>query len=360
MRAHSGRHRDRRPARHVPRAGVGRVVAAGPDVAQPAAPGPPVREQRVGRQHRGHQHVVTLEEPPGPSTPPLPRLLPGTTQRSHHPTEPGVGAGAPQRPVRFGQVAHRRGRPGQPELGLAVDQRRAVGRVVAADVVPGRGQQVAGLGRHRLPVRVEFGRDHRDLGRYRHPQPAGPFQMSQPGPSGHRGQPGRGVGDGRGQRPVLGQPEPGFTTEVGRDDARARLDADQAAAGRRDPDRAQPVVAVRERNHAGGDGRGRPARGTARRVAPVPRVAGRAEGTVGDAEQAQLRHLGQAHDDGARRAQPAHDLVVHRLFGVGGGITAQPHRFARDRDVVLDRDRHPGQRQRALVLDRVDRVGLAQ
>ena len=59
-------------------------------------------------------------------------------------------------------------------------------------------------------------------------------------------------------------------------------------------------------------------------------------------------------------AQPAHDLVVLRPAGPGRCPRAVPHRLARDGDVVLDRDRDAGERQRVAVGARVDRVGLAQ
>ncbi len=110
----------------------------------------------------------------------------------------------------------------------------------------------------------------------------------------------------------------------------------------------------------GGDRRGRPAGRAARGPRAVPRVAGDAVHRVGGAEDAQLRHPGDAHDDGTRGAQPRDDLVVARLRGRVGGGRAVAHRLARDGDVVLDRHRDACQRQGlARRHARVDRAGLA-
>ena len=175
----------------------------------------------------------------------------------------------------------------------------------------------------------------------------------------HREQQG-GVGDGGGERAVLGHPEPGLVAEVGRHDARARLDADQPAARRGDPDRAHAVVAVRDRHGPGCDRRRGAAGRPARRAVGVPRVAGDAEDRVGGAEDAQLRDRGQPDDDRAGRAQPTHDLVVDGLRGRVGRLGADAHRLAGHRHVVLDRDRDAGQRQVGAIGTPVDLVGLAQ
>ena len=92
---------------------------------------------------------------------------------------------------------------------------------------------------------------------------------------------------------------------------RAGLRPDEPAARRRDPDRAAAVVAVRHRDHPGGDGRGRAAARTARRPVGVPRVAGRAEpARLGRRQDAHLRHRGLADDHEPGVAEPAHEERV--------------------------------------------------
>ena len=114
-------------------------------------------------------------------------------------------------------------------------------------------------------------------------------------------------------------------------------------------------------DHARRDGRRRATGRAARRAVEVPRVAGDAEDRVGRAEDAQLGHAGQPDDDRTGPAQPPHDLVVELVCGarVGPGL---PMRIGSPLtgDVVLDRDRHAGQRQREPVGALVDRVRLAQ
>ena len=82
---------------------------------------------------------------------------------------------------------------------------------------------------------------------------------------------------------------------------RPGLSGDQPAGGRGDPQRAHAVVAVRDRDDAGGD-RGRAAPGAAGgRAGGVPRVAGDRAGRVGGRVEAQLRHPG---DPDARPRRP--------------------------------------------------------
>ena len=98
-----------------------------------------------------------------------------------------------------------------------------------------------------------------------------------------------------------------------RDAPARRLEADEAAAGGRDAQRAAAVVAVGDRDHAGGDGGRRAAGRAAGRALEVPRVARRAEAPrLGDRQDPPLRQRRRADDDEARVAQPAHDAVVVR------------------------------------------------
>ena len=188
---------------------------------------------------------------------------------------------------------------------------------------------------------------------------------------GGRGRPGRVAGlvagdhveqqgrvrDAAGQHAVLDEV---VVAEVGtaRHAAAARLQPDQAAARRRDPDRPAAVAAVGERNHPGRHGGRGAARGAARRALGVPGIARRAEAArLGHGQDPELGQVGLPDDHEARLAQPAHDEGVVARDEVAEGVRAQRVRHAGDRGGVLDRDRHAGERPR---IARADRVGGRQ
>ena len=81
---------------------------------------------------------------------------------------------------------------------------------------------------------------------------------------------------------------------------------------------------------------------------------------VGRPVDAQLRHSGDPDDHCPGSAQAPDDLVVLVL---GPGISAgraDPHRLTGDRDVVLDGDGNPRERQLEPVGSRVDGIGLGE
>ena len=133
-----------------------------------------------------------------------------------------------------------------------------------------------------------------------------------------------------------------------RDAEAGRLEADDAAAGGRDADRAAGVVAVRHRDHAGRDGGGAAAGGAAGDQLRVPRVARRAVALgLGDGPHPPLGRVRLADHDRAGRAQPRHrrrvDVgrpVAERRLALVGAQALREH------DQVLDRDRHAGERAR--------------
>ena len=148
-----------------------------------------------------------------------------------------------------------------------------------------------------------------------------------------------GLADGPGEDAVLHEE---LLAELGRvrHAAALRLEADQAAARRRDAQRAAAVVAVRERHHARGDRGCAPAGrapGGSCRIPGVPRP-------LGDGQDPPLGHRRRADHDRARGTQPTDDVVVVRRAHVaherGAARQAQPG----DRPVRLHRDRDPRQR----------------
>ena len=147
---------------------------------------------------------------------------------------------------------------------------------------------------------------------------------------------------------------------VAADQPVGRLDADDAAQGRRLADRAAGVGADPERGLTGGHGRGRPAAGAARHPGRVPGVAGRPEpGVLGGGAHGELVHVGLAEDHDPGVAQPAdHGGVVRRHELVqdprpGGGPDPLGHQH------VLEGQGHPGQRAEPLapLPGRVDLAG---
>src|SRR5581483_1644713 len=141
-----------------------------------------------------------------------------------------------------------------------------------------------------------------------------------------------------------------------RHDAGPRLQADEPAACGRHAQRAASVRAERQRRHAGGHRDRSSAGRAAGRKARVERVLrGRERLGPGERPHRELRHLRLADDNAARIAQPPHELVVALDGPVRGRGRALACRQAGDVDVVLDRDRNTGERER-----RVDAGGLCE
>src|SRR6185437_14569467 len=125
-----------------------------------------------------------------------------------------------------------------------------------------------------------------------------------------------------------------------------RLQADEAAAGGRDADRAAPVAAVRHRHDAGRYRRGRAARRAADDVAEVPRIAaGAVELAFGRAGDAELGEVGLADRGDAALAVAPHQPAVLRIHHALAISTAGGPRPAGDGDQqVLDQERHAAER----------------
>ena len=141
-----------------------------------------------------------------------------------------------------------------------------------------------------------------------------------------------------------------------------RLEPEQAAVGRRDPDRAGAVGGRSPRRRARRRPRRRCRRSSRPACARVPRVAGHAPGLrLGEAAD---RELGKVvlpritAPAARRRGRPS---ARRRSAGLVEGGGAERGDLARDVDVVLDRDRHAAaaapRRPRAR---RVGRVGLGE
>src|SRR6266536_3017887 len=220
----------------------------------------------------------------------------------------------------------------QPQVALQRQQRRVeqlrhVGGQRAPRDEARRGQHPAGPGG---PLAALQGRRHRQGG----------------GVAGHR--PGLDrqqqaqVLDGGGQRPVGRQVDP-VRDRAAADQPAGRLDAGQPAQRRRDPDRAAAVGGGGQRHHPGGQRRARAAAGAARRPPERPGIAGDAEQAVGGvALGGELRQVGLADHDRARRPQPAGDQAV------GAG-----------RRRVLEQQRAEGGGHALHVLDVLDQQGSA-
>ena len=105
-----------------------------------------------------------------------------------------------------------------------------------------------------------------------------------------------------GAHPVLG---------TARHPAAAGLEADQAAVGGGDADRAAAVVGVGDREHAAGDCGSGTTRGAAGRAARVPGVAADAvAGVLGDGDRAELGRVGAAAEDEAGALQGLDDQLA--------------------------------------------------
>ena len=305
------------------------------------------QQQVVGLEQRPHAvPVVDLPSPHGDVVggAPAPRLLDAGDETGIHPVAPlaeelAVVAGIvrrPQEPDHLGGV----GEAGLDLLDLAAErlerarggghQRGDVGIDPQAAEVRTEGHA---LSSHTAVQQAEVvGR--RGLERRRVPR-IGP---------GHHAEHQRGVGHGAGHRPgvcrvvVVGD-RPDRNAPVG------RLDADDAAEGGRNPDRAGAVRALVERTQRRGRcraGTGAGAAGGERRVPRVARDAG--ERAVAQRLPAELGRGGLADADRARLAQATNEGRVDVRHPVLEDVRA-PHRpHALGQREVLDRHRQAVQR----------------
>jgi hypothetical protein len=234
-------------------------------------------------------------------------------------------------------------------------------RLDLLDLVAQSCQELGGVARRALADRVHLRVDRRARGQ-RDPQPSGVARQGLCKRLGRRRCPGGVAGlvaghDVEGAGTVLDRPreetvggEDGVAqVRPARDPPAARLEPDEAAAGRRDPDRAAAVAAVRDRHHAGRHRGGRAAGRAARRAIEVPGVARRAKAArLGDRHDPELRRAGLADDHEAGVLQPAHDerVVVGCVVAVEVGTIGHPQPGDRSGE-VLDPDRHA--RKRTLV-----------
>ena len=139
--------------------------------------------------------------------------------------------------------------------------------------------------------------------------------------------------------------------------------ADDPALRRRLADRAAGVGADRQRRHAGRDGRGRAATAAAGAAPRVPGVAGGPErrGLRRGAHR-QLVHVGPPEQDRPGLADPADGRSVAQRDHAGMGARPARGRLPADVDVVLDHERHAGQRADGVTAAApvVDASGLLQ
>src|SRR5262249_46296710 len=142
------------------------------------------------------------------------------------------------------------GQPGR-EAAQAEDGR--VGWAGLDGVVADAEQQAGGRG-DGVPGRlVDPDAGDGALGGHGDAQPGGVGEAGRV-PGGRDGQADRRVRYGGGEDAVLGEAEPVAAGELGRYHAAAGLDADQSTTRGGDPYRAEAVVAVRDRDQAGGHG----------------------------------------------------------------------------------------------------------
>ena len=126
----------------------------------------------------------------------------------------------------------------------------------------------------------------------------------------------------------------------GGDPPSRRLEAEDAATGGGNPDRAASVGAVGERHEPRRERRRGPSAGAAGRALRVPGVPGVAvELRLGERDRAELRGVRLAEDDEAGVAQPADDRGVEVGDVVGERATRVRRSDAFRRGQVLDRNR---------------------
>ncbi len=132
-----------------------------------------------------------------------------------------------------------------------------------------------------------------------------------------------------------------------RDAAAGGLQPHEPAAGSRDPGRAAAVVAVRNWDHARGHRRRGPTARAARGAVERPRIAGRpVAARLGRRQDPHLRQSGLADDHEPGGTKPPHEERVVSGREVSVQIAAQGERHPLHRPVVLDGDRHSGERAR--------------
>ena len=123
------------------------------------------------------------------------------------------------------------------------------------------------------------------------------------------------------------------------------LEPEQPDEVARVADRAAEVGAEPERRHPARDRRRLAAGGAAGRARRIVRVGGRAEQRVHRVPPArELRDVGLAEQDRARRAHPRHRHAVRVADVVGEQLRAVGRAHAGDRERVLARERHAVQR----------------
>ena len=157
------------------------------------------------------------------------------------------------------------------------------------------------------------------------------------------------VGESASHRPLRREVMPiGRRFATARNPAKRRLHAREAAARRRDADRATAVGSGRQRHHAGCDRRGTPTGRAARGVLEVPRVHRRPEDdVVGVRLPPELWCVGLADHHATRGDQARDQCGVGALRPTRGkGLRAACGDVARGVLQVLDADRDPGKRPR--------------
>ena len=184
-----------------------------------------------------------------------------------------------------------------------------------------------GAQRNPQPTRRPIGRGHEIVAGRRHVQKQ------------------RGIFHRPGHRAVHTQPIPRVVVRCERHPIPLRLDSEQPAPRRRDPDRTHAIGTQCHRGQACGHRCAAATAAAARRVIGVPRIARRAERDgLGERPDHHLGHRGLTDDDCARLAQPSHHLGVFRSCRAMRGCPVCRH-LARDIDIVLDSDGHAEQRQ---------------
>ncbi|KFI06718.1 hypothetical protein JN27_13645 [Massilia sp. BSC265] len=260
---------------------------------------------------------------------------------------------------------------------VAACQRRAVdlGRRFV-HLVPQPPQQLRRMAHRCHRFRMHFGADRRN-GREADAQPAGiaphQFRVGRGGRGDDEGiarlgalqhvERQRGIAHAAREHAFARGAEPDFAhIRPGRHAPARGPQAEQAAACRRDADRAAAVVPGRHRHDAARHGRRGATARAARRVRQVPRIAGPAEQYgIGHALEREFRQVGLAEDDQAGlQVAPHHGRMfprhvrAHGAAGIGGGqagIVLQR---------VLEQEGHAGERSAQWTLQLAARLVFHQ
>ncbi len=185
----------------------------------------------------------------------------------------------------------------------------------------------------------------------------------------HRGQRQAGVANGTGMRTLHRHQLSAHRAPAGRREvdrghaAEPGPQADDAAAGGRNPDRAANVVAVADRADARRNGRAGATAGATGRDRPVQRVERAAvQGVVGEDAHRERRRVGASDQDGTRAPQVGHDRAVFDCDQILVGHHTVVRGVPLLVDIDLGRDRHAMQRAQRLAAGAcgVGRVGGGQ